>query len=73
MNYYDGIAKDVRQARQAAGEFFKNNFNHSGNVGVERIFTAHCDCVTAAGIEFYSKDDPGMVDTFTVVVCDPLL
>jgi len=68
--YYDGIAKDEAHAINAAGEFFKSNFNHSGRVGVERKFNGNCDCGEAIVIEFYSKDDPGMSDTFTVIVCE---
>lgn len=70
MKTYNGIAKDKRHATIAAGEFFKRNFNHSGNVGVEREFSTQCECGESLTVEFYSKDDPGMDDTFTAVICE---
>jgi hypothetical protein len=70
MKTYNGIASNRRQAEQAAGEFFKTNFSHSGRVGEERSFSTQCDCGESLAIEYYSKDDPGMSDTFTAVICE---
>jgi len=50
---------NINDAREAAQKFFINNFRHSGNVGLE-WFGDHC--------EYYSKDDPGMIDTFDFVL-----
>lgn len=47
---------NFQDAQTAAGNFFSLNFQHSGLTGHEE----KKDGIT----EFYSKDDPGMDDTF---------
>lgn len=69
-NYFNGVAKNIQDAENAASDFFKTKFNHSGRTGRERVFVTECDCGETTGVEFYSKDDPGMDDTFTVVICE---
>lgn len=51
-----------QKARRAAQEFFKENFNHISGVAIESA--------NGKQIEFYSLDDPVMIDTFTCMVDD---
>lgn len=48
--------KDFNTAQKAAELFFNENFGHKSGVGIE----------SASGyiVEFYSKEDPSMDDTF---------
>lgn len=50
------------EAQEAAENYFNETFGHNSGVGVE----------SAKGnvIEFYSKNDPGMNDTFSAIVND---
>jgi hypothetical protein len=70
MKTYDGIATNVIMAKESAGSYFKRNFKHSGKIGEERRFATQCNCGESLAIEYYSKDDPGMTDTFTAVICE---
>ena len=63
-------AKNLKHAEQQASAYFQSEFNHSGEVGIERKCPSHCQCGESQFIEFYSKDDPGMSDTYTVVICE---
>jgi hypothetical protein len=64
------IVKTVVQAEQEAGEFFKEAFNHSGIVGIDKQASTRGECGETLAIEFYSKDDPGMADTYWLGVCE---
>lgn len=48
--------KNITEASIAAELFFKENFDHDEGVGIESK--------NGNTIEFYSKEDPGMSDTF---------
>jgi len=52
--------KNITEATEAAELFFNENFGHTQGVGIE----------TEKGneIEFYSKQDPAMDDTFTCII-----
>jgi hypothetical protein len=56
MNTY----KNITEATEAAELFFNDNFGHNQGVGIESENGKH--------IEFYSKQDPGMDDTFTCII-----
>jgi hypothetical protein len=70
MTTYNRIAANIRTAETAAGDYFKTYFGHSGLVGKERMFLTECECGKSLAIEYYSKDDPAMDDTFTVLICE---
>lgn len=53
---------NFNEAKEAAQLFFSENFNYNDGVGVE---SANNDV-----IEFYSKNDPAMSDTFTCIIND---
>lgn len=69
MKTYDAIAKDFTQAELLATNFFIEMFNHSGNVGYSKK-TIQCECGESLLVEFYSKDDPAMDDTYKVLICE---
>lgn len=52
----------IEEAKNGAAAFFIENFQHSGQVGIESA--------NGNEIEFYSKDDPSMDDTFKCTVDD---
>jgi len=52
--------KDFKLAKMAAQNYFKENFGYNSGVGIE---AAEQDL-----IEFYSKDDPAMLDTFCCII-----
>lgn len=54
-------------AANAAGEYFEQQYGHSGNVGIER---KELQPDGSALYEFFSKDDPAMDDTFKCLVAD---
>ena len=54
--------KNITEATEAAELFFNENFGHNQGVGIENQ--------TGNTIEFYSKQDPGMDDTFTCTIED---
>lgn len=54
-------------AANAASIFFEQEFGHSGNVGVKR---QHTEADGNIFYELYSKDDPGLHDTFECLVAD---
>lgn len=54
--------KSFHEASQAAELFFLAEFGHTSGVGVESA--------SGSTIEFYSKQDPGMDDTFSCQVLD---
>ena len=57
--------KTFTEAVEAAERFFKETFNHSGNVG----YSQHeINRDGSEFLEFYSKDDPAMEDTFKVTI-----
>lgn len=53
---------NYNKAIEAAENFFITNFGYTNGVGVESA--------NGSKVEFYSKDDPGMDDTFTCIVND---
>lgn len=52
--------KTMTEATAAAEQFFLENFGHTSGVGIESE--------NENEVEFYSKEDPGMDDTFTCTV-----
>lgn len=52
--------KTLEEAQQAAQIFFITNFDYYDGVGIEKK--------SGNVVEFYSKDDPAMDDTFTCIV-----
>jgi len=56
MNTY----KNITEATEAAELFFSENFGYNSGVGIESENDNQ--------VEFYSKDDPAMDDTFTCLI-----
>ena len=53
---------NITEAVEAAEKFFQENFEHYDGVGIESR--------EGNVIEFYSKADPGMDDTYTCIIED---
>lgn len=51
---------NMTEAQESAQNFFKNNFGHKKGVGIESV--------NGNIFEFYSKDDPGMDDTYYCII-----
>lgn len=52
--------KNIAKATIAAELFFSENFDYNSGVGIESK--------NGNQVEFYSKDDPAMDDTFTCLI-----
>lgn len=57
----------INLAENAASRYFEQQYGHSGNIGIERKAQQPNGCTI---YEFYSKDDPGMDDTYVCLVED---
>lgn len=61
---YQETATTMSEASNKAQEFFAECFGYTNGVGEEKKETTKDGFI----VEFYSKDDPGMDDTFSVLV-----